>query len=63
MLHIQLYRARRRHEALAQAVSDETRRPRPDEHRLGYLKKRKLEARDHIASLEILLARSEPSLA
>lgn len=52
MLHIRLYRARRRHLALAEAIEDETRRLAPNAERLAYLKRRKLMARDEIAALE-----------
>ena len=52
MLHIHLYRARRRHQALAEAIDEETRRLAPNAERLAYLKRRKLIARDDIAALE-----------
>lgn len=55
MLHIRLYRARRRHQALAEAIEEETRRLAPNAERLAYLKRRKLMARDEIAALERLM--------
>lgn len=58
MFHIQLYRARRRHAALAEAISDEVRRLAPDQQKLFYLKRRKLAARDQVEALVRAIASS-----
>ncbi len=52
MLHIQLYRARRKYEALVRAITEEARARIPDQTRLSELKRRKLAARDRLAALE-----------
>lgn len=63
MLHIQLYRARRRHQALAEAIDEEAGRLAPNAERLAYLKRRKLLARDQIAAIERAMEAPAPQAA
>lgn len=61
MLHIHLYRARKRYRNLVSAIADETARRLPNAQKLAELKARRDEARERAARIE--LAMQEPEAA
>ncbi len=61
MLHIHLYRARKRYRDLVSAIADETGRRLPNTQKLADLKARRDEARERAARIE--LAMQEPEAA